>query len=96
MIVSTKPLMDTIADVDSKHPPNTAAGSYLRCGRDWDHLLPPAPGQQLGQSGCGVIRNPREHVGQPGARIDAVQFAGLCRTPDYADPGCADLGWHDF
>jgi hypothetical protein len=57
-----------IRGVYGKHPPNTAAVGWLRRGGDRDHLLPVVPGQQLGQSGCWVIGNPCEHIGQPGAQ----------------------------
>jgi hypothetical protein len=47
----------------------------LICGGDHGSLLPPIPGQEVVQSGGGVIGDAREHVGEP-ARIVGVQFAG--------------------
>jgi hypothetical protein len=32
-----------------------------------------------------MIRKPRQHVGQPGLRIDIIHFAGLCRPANYAE-----------
>jgi hypothetical protein len=32
-----------------------------------------------------MIGNLPEHIGEPRARIDVVQFAGLCRPPNYAE-----------
>ena len=29
-----------------------------------------------------------QHVGEPGLRIDVIQFGGLCRPPNYAERGC--------
>jgi hypothetical protein len=32
-----------------------------------------------------VIGNAAQHVGEPGPRIDVVEFGRLCRIPNYAD-----------
>jgi hypothetical protein len=45
----------------------------------------PVPGQQLDEALCGMILKTREHVCQPGERIDVVELGGLCRPPDYAE-----------
>jgi hypothetical protein len=36
----------------------------------------PVPGQQLVEFGGGMIVDPGQHIGQPGTRINIVQFAG--------------------
>jgi hypothetical protein len=33
----------------------------------------------------GVVGQLREDVGEPGARIDVIELAGLCRPPNYAE-----------
>jgi len=43
------------------------------------------PGEQFLQPRGGVITDAREHVGEPGARIDVVQLCRLCRTLNYAE-----------
>ena len=48
----------------------------------------PGPGQQFVDAIDGVaIHHPREHVAQVSVRFDMVQLAGLCRPPNYAEPG---------
>jgi hypothetical protein len=32
-----------------------------------------------------MIGNARQHVREPGAWIDIVEFGGLCRPPNYAE-----------
>jgi hypothetical protein len=32
-----------------------------------------------------MIADAGEHIGEPGARIDVVQFCRLCRPPNYAE-----------
>jgi hypothetical protein len=32
-----------------------------------------------------MIGDARQHVGQPGLRIDVVELGGLCRPPNYAE-----------
>jgi hypothetical protein len=32
-----------------------------------------------------MIGKSGEHVGEPGTRIDIVEFGGLCRAPNYAE-----------
>jgi hypothetical protein len=34
-----------------------------------------------------VVVDAREHVGDPGLRIDVVELGGLCRPPNYAESG---------
>ena len=53
-------------------------------------LLParggPSPGKQLVEA---IVRpeidQADENIGEPGLRLDVVQFAGLCRLPNYAE-----------
>jgi hypothetical protein len=45
----------------------------------------PVPGQQLGDALGRMILQARQHVGQPGLRIDVVELGGLCRPPNYAE-----------
>jgi hypothetical protein len=48
----------------------------------------PGPGQQFVDAIDGVaIHHPREHVAQVSVRFDMAQLAGLCRPPNYAEPG---------
>ncbi len=47
----------------------------------------PGPGQDFGDAFGGMVGKPGEDVGEPGARIDVVELAGLCRAPNYAE-GC--------
>jgi hypothetical protein len=32
-----------------------------------------------------MIRQPSEHVGEPGLRIDVIELGGLCRPLNYAE-----------
>jgi hypothetical protein len=32
-----------------------------------------------------VIGDPREHIGEPGLRIDVIELGCLCRHPNYAE-----------
>ena len=58
-----------------------ASGSDVAGGGD----LIPVPGQQLGDALGGVIGEAGEDVGEPGARVDIFELAGLCRQPNYAE-----------
>ena len=44
------------------------------------------PWQEFVQTRRWMIGDAGKHVGEPGTGIDVVEFAGLCRTPDYAEP----------
>jgi hypothetical protein len=35
-----------------------------------------------------VIGDPRQHIRQPGLRIDVVELRRLCRPPNYAERAC--------
>src|ERR1700737_1617204 len=49
-----------------------------RCGGGlWLLACLPAPGKQVGDFVGGMIREPRQHVGEPGLRIDVVHLAGF-------------------
>ncbi len=43
------------------------------------------PGQHLADAMSGMVGELGEDVGEPGARIDVIEFACLCREPNYAD-----------
>jgi len=45
----------------------------------------PSPRQQRCEVGDLVIVDARQHVGEPGLWIDAVELGGLCRPPNYAE-----------
>jgi len=47
----------------------------------------PVPGQELVDLLGRVMLQAREHVGEPGLRVDVVEFGGLCRMPNYAECG---------
>ena len=58
----------------------------------------PGPRQQLVEPVDGMsIDHAREHVGEVSVGFDAVEFAGLCRPPNYAEPakyGMSLSRWH--
>jgi hypothetical protein len=62
-----------------------AAGS----GRELRRLLGcPGPGHKLVDAGRGPeIDELGEYVCEVGLRVDAVELAGLCRSPNYAERG---------
>jgi hypothetical protein len=45
----------------------------------------PVPGQELADPLGGMIRQSRQHVGEPGLRIDLIELGSLCRPPNYAE-----------
>jgi hypothetical protein len=45
----------------------------------------PVPGQQIADPLGGIIGQARQHVVEPGLRIDIVELGGLCRLPNYAE-----------
>jgi hypothetical protein len=51
-------------------------------------LSRPSPGHELIETrGRPEIDEFGEQVGEVGLRIDAIEFAGLCRPPNYAESG---------
>ena len=58
-----------------------------RSGLDMN-LRIPGPRQQFVETVDGMsIDHAREHVVQVSVGFDAVEFAGLCRPPNYAESG---------
>jgi hypothetical protein len=48
----------------------------------------PSPPKQFVETVDGMsIDHAREHIAQVGVGFDAVEFAGLCRPPNYAESG---------
>ncbi|PWC46811.1 hypothetical protein TSA6c_08545 [Azospirillum sp. TSA6c] len=46
----------------------------------------PVPGEQIGEACGGVaVHHALQDVAQVGERLDTVELAGLCRTPNYAE-----------
>ena len=45
----------------------------------------PGPGRQFVDLAGWMIRQPCQHVSEPGARIDIIELAGLCRMANYAE-----------
>jgi hypothetical protein len=54
-------------------------------GSGFRGLFAPVPRQQFARTPNGMVRYASEDVGEPCAGIDAVEFRGLCRPPNYAE-----------
>ena len=82
-----------------RKPPPSAQG-WGRCAtRDGEHLRGdgalgfgqsfalgfPGPGHQRVDLASWMIGQPCKHVSEPGARIDIIELAGLCRMANYAE-----------
>ena len=61
-----------------------ASGGF--CGRRAGGL--PIPREQLADATGRMVGEAGKDVGEPGTRVDAVEFAGLCRAPNYAECFC--------
>jgi hypothetical protein len=57
------------------------SGGFFKCRG----VRPPIPRQQIVDPVSGMFGNARQNIGEPGLRIDIVQFGGLCRPPNYAE-----------
>lgn len=52
----------------------------------------PVPGQQLGDAYCRVILQARQHVCEPGLRVDVVELRGLDQRVDGGGAPAAGVG----
>ena len=72
-----------------KHAGRAVAASGGFCG--WVGL-PPIPGQEIFDAAGGVVRQPAEDIGEPGARIDLEELAGFDQRIDGGGTLAAAVG----